>query len=182
MPRDNQILVGVIGAAHGIRGEVRVKSFTGDPAAIAAYGPLATEDGRRTLEVLSFRPLKDDMGVIRLKGVEDRTAAEALTNLRLFIDRERLPAPDDDEFYHADLIGLRAETTSGVALGHVIALQNFGAGDLVEIAPPHGETLLVPFTKVFVPEVDMAGGRIVVAEEAIAAEGDEADPELDPDG
>lgn len=173
MPRTNQILVGVIGAAHGVRGELRLKSYTAEPAAIANYGPLVTVGGPRTVELLSFRSLKDDMGVVRIKGVEDRTAAEALTNVKLYVDRARLPAPEEDEFYHADLVGLRAETTAGEVIGEVVALQNFGAGDLVEIAPPDGETLLVPFTKAFIPNVDIGAGRIVVAEAALSSAGDE---------
>ena len=171
---ESRILVGVIGAAHGIRGELRLKSYTAEPGAIRNYGPLTSSDGHRRFEIVSYRSLKDDMAVVRLKGVEDRASAEALTNTRLFIDRAQLPAPDEDEFYHADLIGLRAEMADGEEIGTVVTVQNHGAGDLVEIAPGRGETILVPFTKAFVPEIDLAGGRIVVAGGALG--GDE-DPE-----
>ena len=171
-----QILVGVIGAAHGTRGEVRLKSYTGEPGAVAGYGPLSTEDGKRRFTITGARPLKDDMLVVRLEGVDDRTAAESLTNIRLFIPRANLPPPEEDEFYHADLVGLSAETVAGVVIGHVVGLQDFGAGDLIEIAPPCGESVLVPFTKAFVPVVDLAAGRIVVTEEALDLAGPEAEP------
>lgn len=171
-----QILVGVIGAAHGTRGELRLKSYTGEPGAVAGYGPLSTEDGSRRFTITGARPLKDDMLVVRLEGVDDRTAAESLTNTRLFVPRANLPPPEEDEFYHADLVGLRVETMAGVAVGHVVGLQDFGAGDLIEIAPPRGDTVLVPFTKAFVPVVDLAAGRIVVADEALDLAGAEAEP------
>ena len=174
---ESRILVGVIGAAHGVRGELRLKSYTAEPGAIRNYGPLTSYDGRRSFEIVSYRSLKDDMAVVRLKGVEDRASAEALTNTRLFIDRAQLPAPEEDEFYHADLIGLRAETVEGEGIGTVVTVQNHGAGDLVEIAPSRGETILVPFTKAFVPEIDLAGGRIVVASDALR-EDDDPEPEM----
>jgi 16S rRNA processing protein RimM len=167
MVENNRILVGVIGAPHGVRGEMRLKSFTGDPTAIASYGALSTEDGRRTFSILSLRRIKEDMVVVRLKDVDDRAAAETLTNTRLYIDRASLPPTEEDEFYHADLIGLRAETSGGALVGHVTTMQNFGAGDLLEIAPARGETILVPFTKKFVPHVDLGGGRVILADEAL---------------
>lgn len=170
-----EILVGVIGAAHGTRGELRLKSYTGEPGAIAAYGPLSTADGSRRFRITGARLLKDDMLVVRIEGVDDRTAAESLTNTRLFVSRAALPAPEEDEFYHADLVGLSAETVSGVPVGRIVGLQDFGAGDLVEIAPPHGESILVPFTRAFVPVVDLGAGRVVVADEAL----DPADREAD---
>ena len=101
-----RVLIAQIGAAHGVRGEVRLKAFTEDPSSVARYGPLETEDGARRFEIETVRPVKDEMLVARLKGVSDRNAAEALTNIRLFVARERLPQPADDEFYHADLVGL----------------------------------------------------------------------------
>lgn len=167
MTAGGRILVGVVGAAHGIRGDLRLKSYTAEPGAIAGYMPLRSEDGRRSLVIETCRPLKDDMLVVRFRGVADRNAAEALTNTRLYIDRTDLAPPDEDEFYHADLVGLRAETQAGALIGHVVALQNFGAGDLVEIAPSRGESLLVPFSKAFVPTVDLPGGRVVVADAAL---------------
>ncbi len=160
------IMVGVVGAAHGLRGEVRVKTFTGTPAAIGDYGPLATADGR-LLTVAALRPLKDDMVVVRFEEVADRNAAEALTDTGLFVERARLPAPDTDEFYHTDLIGLAAELPDGGRLGRVTGVENYGGGDLLEIALPHGERVLVPFRKAFVPVVDIGGGRLVVEPEAL---------------
>ncbi|PWB78670.1 MAG: 16S rRNA processing protein RimM [Methylocystaceae bacterium] len=156
------VLLGRFGAAHGVRGEIRLQSFTADPAAIASYGPLFDESGARRFVISSLRSLGKDIFVARLEGVADRTGAEALTGLELYVPREALPAPDEDEFYLADLEGLRAETSSGEMLGHVIGVRNFGAGDILEIQPPEGETILLPFTKAVVPIVDIAGGRAVI--------------------
>jgi 16S rRNA processing protein RimM len=162
MPRDDRrVCVAQFGAPHGVRGEVRLKSFTADPMAVAQYGPLESEDGARRFEILGLRPAKD-MLIARLKGVADRNAAEALRNQRLYVAREKLPAADNDEFYHADLIGLAAVSVDGRALGTVVAVQNFGAGDLLEIAPPGAPSVLLPFTKATVPEVDIRGSRLVV--------------------
>ena len=157
-----RILVGVIGAPHGVRGEVRIKPFTEEPLALKRYGPLDSEDGRHSFTVETAR-MQGDMIVARLAGVTDRDRAAALTNIRLFVPRERLPQPDDDEYYQADLIGLRAETEDGSEIGAVVAVQNFGAGDLLEIARPDRSTVHVPFTDPFVPVVDIAGGRVVIA-------------------
>jgi 16S rRNA processing protein RimM len=156
------ILVGAFGAAHGVRGEVRVKSYTADPAAIAGYGPLRDQAGTRTFEIEALRPLRDDLFVARIKDVRDRNSAEALANIGLYISRDRLDPLDDDEFLHADLIGLRAETPEGVVVGTIIAVHNFGAGDLLEIAPPAGETQLRAFTRANVPQIDLDGGRAIV--------------------
>jgi len=159
----DRICVAQIGAAHGIRGEVRLRSFTQDPMAITAYGPLESEDGTRRFEIEALRPAKDHF-VARLAGVPDRDAAEKLTNIKLYVSRDRLPPIEDDgTFYHADLIGLAAVTPDGAALGTVTAIHNFGAGDLVEIKPAGGgEAMMVPFTDAAVPEIDVAAGRIVV--------------------
>jgi 16S rRNA processing protein RimM len=156
-----RILVAQIGAAHGIRGEVRLRSFTEEPAAVASYGRLETEDGKRQFEIEAIRPAKGFF-IAQLKGVEDRNAAERLRNLKLFVPRERLPPTADETYYHADLIGLAAVTPDGTELGTVTAIQNFGAGDLVEITPADGDAMLVPFNTAMVPKVDIAGGRIVV--------------------
>ena len=178
-----RICLGQIGAAHGVRGEVRVRSFTSDPQAIASYGPLETEDGR-VVEIEMLRPAKDHF-VAKVSGVGDRSAAEKLTNLKLYVPRERLPAPSDaDEFYHADLVGLAAVDRAGEKLGAVIAIHNFGAGDLIEVQPDAGgETHLVPFDVDHVPTVDIAGGKIVVDQpdgalvpSPLAGEGGEAKP------
>jgi 16S rRNA processing protein RimM len=167
--RTQRVCVARIGAAHGVRGEVRLWSFTADPAAVAGYGPFETADGR-VVEIEALRPAKAFF-VARLKGVADRGAAERLRNAELFVPRERLPAPEDaEEFYHADLIGLDVVDASGAPLGTVVAMHNFGAGDVVELRPADGgDTVMLPFTQDAVPEIDIAGGRIVVAAEAFAA-------------
>jgi len=158
-----RICLGQIGAAHGVNGEVRLRSFTSDPQAIAGYGLLETDDGR-TFKIESLRPTKDHF-VARLSGIGNRDAAEQLTNVKLYVPRERLPEPTDaDEFYHADLVGLAAVDAAGTQLGAVIAIHNFGAGDLIEIQlQSGGKTELIPFDAAHVPVVDVAGGRIVVS-------------------
>lgn len=157
-----RICVAKIGAAHGVRGEVKLWPFTEDPLAVTRYGPLTTKDGARAFEVIRAREAKGFL-VASFKGVASRNDAEALNGLELYVPRERLPAPEDDEYYHADLIGLAAVTVSGEPLGRVVAIHNFGAGDIVEIAPPQGPTVMLPFSNAVVPTVDIAGGRIVVA-------------------
>ncbi len=159
--RGNRICVARIGAAHGVRGEVRLWTFTAEPMGVTQYGPLETEDGARTFEIVSLRPAKDHL-VARLRGVDDRNAAEQLTNIKLFVPRERLPAPDDGEFYYADLIGLAAVDKDGNQIGTIAAVHNFGAGDLLEIQPPAGTTILLPFTDAVVPTVDLKARRVVV--------------------
>jgi 16S rRNA processing protein RimM len=157
-----RICVARIGAAHGVKGEVKLWSFTADPAAVADYGPLESEDGTQRFEIEAMRPAKDHL-VARLSGVRDRNAAERLANLRLYVARERLPAPAPEEFYHADLIGLRAESRDGSALATIVGIHDFGAGDLLELRPAGGgSTVLMPFTALTVPVVDIAGGRIVI--------------------
>jgi 16S rRNA processing protein RimM len=173
-----RICIAQIGAAHGVRGEVRLKPFTEDPLSVTRYGPLETEDGKRRFEIETARPAKD-MLVVRLKGVADREAAERLTNLRLYVARERLPKPADDEFYYADLIGLAAMTVDGRSIGIVKAMHNFGAGDLLEIEPASGgNTMLLPFTETVVPVIDIAGRRVVVAPpDEVVVEGEAEDEE-----
>jgi 16S rRNA processing protein RimM len=155
------ICVARIGAAHGVRGEVKLWTFTQDPLAVKAYGPLRTKDGARQFEVTHARQAKDHL-VATFKGVTSRDEAERLNGLELYVAREKLPATDEDEFYHADLIGLTVVTTSDAPLGRVVAIHNFGAGDIIEIAPPTGATMLLPFTNAVVPTVDLAGGRVVI--------------------
>jgi 16S rRNA processing protein RimM len=159
----DRIRVARIGAAHGIRGEVKLWSFTEEPLAVTNYGLLETEDGARRFEIEAARPAKDHL-VARLKGIADRNAAEALRNTDLFVPRDRLPLiEEDDTFYHADLIGLAAVAQDGAPLGTITAIHNFGAGDLIEIAPAAGgEPLLLPFTEATVPEIDIKARRIVV--------------------
>lgn len=162
MAPSNLVLLATIGAAHGVRGEVRVKSFTEDPLSLGEFGPLHAEDGRE-FRIERLRPAKEVV-VAKFRGVDDRNAAEALKGVSLYVDRELLAPPEEEEeFYHADLIGLAAATPSGEPLGAVVAVHNFGAGDILEIAPSRGPTLLVPFTRQTVPQIDIAGSRIVVA-------------------
>lgn len=154
-PPRNPVQLAVIGAAHGIKGEVRVKSFTGDPLAIGDYGPLFSADGR-AFDILDIRPQKEVV-VVRFKGVADRDAAEALNGTALFVDRSKLPDDlDEEEFYHADLVGLAVEDETGARIGSVRAVQNFGGGDILEIALANGREALVPFTRAAVPHVDIA--------------------------
>jgi 16S rRNA processing protein RimM len=155
------ICVGAIAGAFGVQGEVRLKSFTADPEAIATYGPLSTEDGAQSYTVRIGRPVKNGFAV-RLSGVATKEQADALRGVRLYVARDRLPSLPDDEYYHADLIGLEVVDTGGTVLGQVKAVLNHGAGDLLEIhAPGMAATVLLPFTLAAVPTVDLTAGRIV---------------------
>lgn len=156
------VLLAEIGAAHGVRGEVRVKSFTADPEAFRDYGPLFDAKGRRYV-VKTARPVKDDMMVVAFEGIADRTAAETLTRTQLFVDRAALPeTEDEDEFYHADLLGLAAVTADGETIGTIVAVPNFGSDDLLEVARPGRPSVYIPFTKAVVPTVDLAARQVVV--------------------
>ena len=157
-----KICVARIGAAHGVRGAVKLWTFTEDPFAVKAYGPLLTKDGARHLELTSAREAKDHL-VATFKSIETREDAERLNGVELYVPRDKLPATGEGEYYHADLIGLAAVTTADEPLGRVVAIHNFGAGDIIEIAPPSGTTMLLPFTNAVVPTVDLAGGRVVIA-------------------
>ncbi len=159
---DDLLLMGVIVGVHGIRGEVKIKTFSETPETLAAYGALESKSGG-TFRIKRHRVSKGVL-VAKLIGVNDRNAAEALKGTELYLARGKLPKlEDENEFYHADLVGLAAETPDGTVLGRVIALQNFGAGDMVEIGPEEGgETLFVPFTLEAVPDVSLELGRIVV--------------------
>ncbi len=162
MPKD-RILVGQFGAAHGVKGELRLKSYTQDPAAIGTYGRLSDASGARSFEIEALRVLKGALFVVRIKGITTREAAEKLTNVALFLPREVLPAAEEDEYYHADLIGLTAETETGEEIGEIVQILNFGGGDILEIAPKSGgETLLLPFTKEAVPIIDLAHGHVII--------------------
>jgi 16S rRNA processing protein RimM len=169
------VCLGQFGAPHGVRGEIRLHSFTADPSAITNYGPLESEDGR-VFKIEAMRQAKDHF-VARISGIADRNAAELLKNVKLFVPRERLPEPDaPDEFYHADLIGLSVVDRDGQNLGTVVAVHNFGAGDLIEITPEGGgKTELLPFDEFHVPAVDIAAGKIV------AVRPQEAGPAIDQD-
>jgi 16S rRNA processing protein RimM len=157
----DRVCVAQIGAPHGVRGEVRLWTFTDDPMAVTRYGTLQSEDGKRAFDIEAVRPAKGHL-VARLRGITDRDAAERLTNIKLFVPRERLPQTEADEFYHADLVGLRVEDEDGNEIGAVIAVHNFGAGDLLEIQPPEGGAMLLPFTETVVSEIDIKSGRLVV--------------------
>lgn len=157
----NRICVAALAGAFGVRGEAKLKCFTDDPAAVGDYGPLQSEDGKRNFTVKLTRPVKGGYAA-RISGIETREEAEALKGTRLYADRAALPVPDDDEFYYADLLGLRVETADGTVLGKIKAVQDFGAGDVIEYLPEGGgESLYLPFTREAVPVVDVAGGRIV---------------------
>jgi 16S rRNA processing protein RimM len=158
---DQRILGGVVGRPHGVRGLVRVHSYTAEPAALAGYNPLHDDRGRAW--TLRWRgdgvaELRDAAGA----AVPDRTAAERLVNLPLFIDRDRLPPPEPDEFYLADLVGMQAADAAGGVLGRVLAVHDYGAGASLEIERPGAVAMLLPFTRAVVPEVDVAAGRLVV--------------------
>src|SRR6201747_1173222 len=155
------ICIARIGAAHGVRGAVKLWTFTEAPRAVKAYGPLVTKDGARSFEIATAREAKGHL-VATLKGGATREDAERLNGVELYIAREKLPATDENEYYHADLIGLAAVNAANEPLGRVIAIHNFGAGDIIEIAPAHGATMLLPFTNAVVPSVDLASGRVII--------------------
>src|SRR6201990_2480630 len=155
------ICVARIGAAHGVRGAVKLWTFTEDPLAVKTYGPLASKDGSRQFEIATVRAAKNHL-VATFKGITTRSDAERLNGIELYIAREKLPATEEDEYYHADLIGLAAVNAAHEPIGRVLAIHNFGAGDIIEIAPPQGATLLLPFTNALVPTVDLTGGRVVI--------------------
>ncbi len=156
---ESLVLLGTIGAPHGVRGEVRIKAFTGDPLAIGDYGLLTGRDGR-SFEIVDIRPAKEVV-VARIKGVDTREAAEALNGTELFVPRDRLPPPEDeDEFLHADLLGCTVLGPDGATLGTVSSVDNYGAGDLLDIATPDGRSVLLPFTRQFAPRVDIAARTI----------------------
>jgi 16S rRNA processing protein RimM len=157
-----RVCLGRILGAHGLAGEVLLKTFTDQATDVAAYGPLQDEDGSRVFEIVKLRPAKRG-AVARLKGVDSRRAAEALKGVVLYVDRAMLPSPDEEEWYYADLIGLSAEDAAGAPLGNVVAVQNFGAEDLLEIKPvTGGPTVFVPFRQATVPEIDLDKRRLVL--------------------
>lgn len=156
------ICIGAIAGAFGVAGEVRLKSFCSEPTDIGAYGPLFDETGKREFQITLTRPISGGLGA-RIKGITTKEQADDLRGTSLFVPRDRLPSLPDDEFYHADLIGLAAYDTGGVLIGKVTAVYNHGAGDILEISPTgHKSALLLPFTMAIVPNVDLTAGRIVV--------------------
>lgn len=157
-----RVLLGQIAAAHGIQGHVLIRTYTDSAEDIASYGPVWDESGERQFSIAVVRVMSKGV-VARIKGINDRNAAEALRGTRLFIERDRLPAAGAEEFYHSDLIGLSAVRPDGVAIGEVIAVHNFGAGDILEIrAASARSTEMVPFTRAFVPDIDIAAGRLTL--------------------
>lgn len=158
---DALVCVGELVGAHGVRGVVRLRSYTAEPEAITDYGPLLDAKGLRQFKV-TLLSRQGEVWLARVEGVEDRTAAEKLRGVRLHVPRAALPEPDDEEYYYADLMGLRAETTDGAALGQVLAVHDFGAGTMLEVQLVGGRTVMVPFTKAVVPVVSIKEGRVVV--------------------
>lgn len=153
----DRVLLGVVAAPHGVRGLVRIKSYTEDPMAVAAYGPLSDESGRKEYRVEALSAARGAV-LARIEGVADRTAAEALRGLRLYVARDALPDAGEREWYEADLIGLKAVGTDGRDWGKVVAFHDFGAGSMMEVS---GGTML-PFTDEAVPEIDLPGGKVVI--------------------
>jgi 16S rRNA processing protein RimM len=153
----DRVLLGVVAAPHGVRGLVRIRSYTGDPMAVAAYGPLSDETGKRAYRVEALSAARGAV-LARIEGVADRTAAEALRGLRLYVERERLPGTGEREWYEADLVGLSAVGRDGRDWGKVIAFHDFGAGSVMEVSGG----VMLPFTDEAVPEIDIAGGKVVV--------------------
>ncbi len=158
---DGRVCLGAIAGAYGVRGAVRIKSFTAEPKDIAAYGPLSDESGERVFEIRVTGMSKSQV-LAEIEGIADRGAAEALKGTRLYVPRARLPAPEEEEYYHDDLIGLAVELTDGTALGTVVAVHDFGAGDVIEVGRDGGAAVLVPFTRAVVPVVDIANRRLVI--------------------
>ena len=153
--------MGAVIAAHGVTGEVKVKTFTANPEALTAYGPLATNGGR-VLNVIALKPGKGDEAIVHFEGISDRNAAERLKGEQLSVARAALPQTAADEFYHADLVGLRVEDASGQQLGKLVAVYNFGAGDIIEVEGPKGVSELVPFNTQTILKIDVARGCIVI--------------------
>jgi 16S rRNA processing protein RimM len=156
-----RVCLGVIVAAHGIQGQVKVKCFTAEPRSLVAYGDLTDAAGLRSFRLKIVGESKGGV-VAKLEGVADRNGAEALKGTELYVARAALPEPAEEEYYHADLIGLRAELADGTRLGRIVAVHDFGAGDLLEVAREGRATVMLPFTLAAVPVVDVAGGRLVV--------------------
>ena len=164
-----RVLLGVVAAPHGVRGLVRIKSFTEDPMAVGTYGPLSDESGKKEYRVEALSTAKGAV-LARIEGVADRTAAEALRGLRLYVERERLPGTGEREWYEADLVGLSAVGRDGRDWGKVIAFHDFGAGSVMEVSGG----VMLPFTDEAVPEIDVAGGKVVVEPPAGLLPGGEA--------
>lgn len=169
--RDPRVCLGAFAGAHGVRGLVRIRPFTEVPEDVGAYGPVTSEDGKRVLDItVKGRGPRGHL-LAAVHGIADRDAAAALAGMRFYVDRDRLPLPDEEEFYHADLVGLAVEDTAGRALGTVRAVHEYGGGTAIEFAGPDGAVATVPFSRAAVPTVDLAGGRVVVAPDQVMAAG-----------
>ena len=175
------VCLGVITGARGLRGELWIKSFTGDPARIGDYGALSDESGEQSFRVTVKDVVKGKV-LVRIKGVADRTAVERLKGVKLYVDRAKLPELEEEEYYYADLIGLRVELTTGETLGTVKAVHDFGAGDLLDVAGEGRKGLMLPFTRAAVPVVDVKGGRVVVDPPPELLEEGDADAEKEEGG
>jgi 16S rRNA processing protein RimM len=160
---EDRVLLGRIAGAHGLKGEVKIAAFTAQPEDVAAYGPLSTADGARVFEITSLRRSGGGSVIAWLQGVTDRNEAEQLRGTALYVSRAALPAAEEDEYYHSDLIGLAAVSTQGEPLGEITGIQNFGAGDLLEVrAPGSRQSQLIPFERAHVPKVDLETGCVIV--------------------
>lgn len=180
--REARLCLGVIVGTHGVRGTVRIKAYTESPEDLGAYGPLSDEAGRRSFR-LSVHGLHKGTVLAGIEGVGDREAALALKGIKLYLAREALPeVAEPDTFYHADLIGLAVVDEAGRDLGKVVAVEDFGAGDVLDLVAPDGREWMLPFTRDAVPEVDLTGGRLVVSPPPETDESEGVDPEANGDG
>lgn len=155
------VCVAQVATAHGVRGAFKLRCYTENPDSVAGYGPLCDSQGRELFEVSILGRIKGGL-IVRAEGIDSRDAAEALRGLDLYVPRERLPEPESDEFYHNDLVGLEVVDRSGAACGRIVAVHNYGAGDLIEVRTGESASILVPFTRDAVPEVDLEAGRVVI--------------------
>ncbi|MEL6372020.1 MAG: ribosome maturation factor RimM [Pseudomonadota bacterium] len=168
--REDEVCLGVIGGAHGVKGAFKVKTYTEDEADIDAYGPLRLQGSDTQLDLRVVRVLKEALVLATTPTLTSPEAVRELTGLELYVQRDRLPAlDDDDDFYQEDLVGLHAVTSSGAPIGRVKSVQNFGAGDILEVTPKKGSSVFVPFTREMVPEIDIEGGKITLADDAVSS-------------
>lgn len=168
-PKNKRICIGAFAGAHGVKGDAKVKSFTAEPLHVAAYGPVESEDKKRSFTLSVIRALKPDLLLVRAPEIKDREDAESLKGKRIYIERNKLPPVSDDEFYLDDLVGLQAFDEQGEPLGVISAVHNFGAGDLIELKDTSGDNApqLIPFTKEAAPHVDIEGGKIIIIRAAL---------------
>lgn len=170
MTKKKRICIGAFAGAYGVKGEAKVKPFTETEDGVARYGPVESEDEERRFTLKFVRSLKPGLALVSAPEIRSREDAAALAGTRLYVNRDRLPPPDDDEFYIEDLVGLEAEDEVGASLGRVIAAYNFGAGDVIELSGVAGvrASAMIPFTHETAPKVDIAGGKIIIAAAALA--------------